>query len=107
MPDGAGPPCVDTDNAENRTHLRVPGKSRKTPEQRKAQTAAANEAWLRLAAERHARDPVAVDRSLRTLRAWAEQQAASLPPLTDHQLAVAAKLAAELDAKHVRQDGAA
>lgn len=41
------------------------------------------------------------------LRRWAAQQAADLPPLTDQQVAVAAKLAAELDAKHARQAGAA
>jgi hypothetical protein len=92
---------VDTDNAENRT------KSKKSFEARKAQTAAATATRLNNAAHRGARDPVVLRRSLRVVRAWAEQQAASLPPLTDAQVAVAARLAAELDAKRARQDGAA
>lgn len=82
-------------------------KSRRSFEARKAQTAAATEARLNNAAHRGARDPVVVRRSLRVLRAWAEQQAAGLPPLTDQQIAVAARLAAELDAKRARQEGAA
>jgi hypothetical protein len=37
--------------------------------------------------------------------AWAREQAASLPPQTDQQIAVAAKLAAEIDAMRARRNG--
>jgi hypothetical protein len=80
-------------------------RAKRITEKRRVSVRRAHEAHLRQAAERHAQDPVAVDRSLRILRAWAQQQAASLPPMTDQQVAVAAQLAAELDAKHGRRSG--